>query len=146
MEGSSSEVTGGEPLEIAEGETGTTTSGTRITVEEITYKGSCSGEATGGTCVATPENYFEPAEVPEQLVVLDAEASTGTLVLVGGHLVNSLTAQVANIRDTLTAAGDGRQAWRDDSGNFVVAGYTAADTVAAAKDFIASIEAIDMMG
>lgn len=146
MAGSSSEVTGGEELTLAEGETGTTSTGTSVTLDTVTYTASCGGGDTG-TCQAEPESYFEPATIPEQLVYLDTEAPTGTLVLVGGHLVNRLTAQIAGIEDQLTAPGDGASSWRDDaSGNFVVAGYTPQDTVSAARDFISSVEAIDMMG
>ncbi|MBI4044322.1 MAG: S-layer protein [Candidatus Diapherotrites archaeon] len=146
MEGSTTEVTGGEELTLVEGEAGTTSTGTSITLEEVLYSASCGGGGDAGTCQATPENYFEPASIPSQLVYLDTEAPTGTLVLVGGHLVNRLTAQITGIEDQLTAPGDGTSAWRAESGEFVVAGYTPADTVSAARDFISSIEAIDMMG
>ena len=67
--------------------------------------------------------------------------------MVGGHFVNKMTAQIPNIADVLTAPGDGREAWVDaDTGYIVVAGYTGDDTVAAAKDLISAIEAIDMAG
>ncbi len=147
MAGSTSQTTGGEELTIAQGESGTTSTGTTITVSEITYNAECGGGGAAGTCVADPENFFAPVDLREQLVFLDNEAPSGRLVLVGGHLVNRLTAQVSNIADILTAPGDGTSAIQDeDTGNFVVAGYTATDTVSAARDFIESIEAIDMMG
>lgn len=148
MEGSTSEVTGGETIEIVEGDTGTTETGTQITVDEVTYTASCGGgSGEPGTCAADPENYFSPAPVPEQMVFLDTDNPSGKLVLVGGHLVNRLSADVANIRDVLTAPGDGAEPWVDEeTGYVVVAGYTPADTVASARAFIRAVEAIDMMG
>ena len=145
--GTTTTTTGGEELTIAKGESGTTSSGSTITVEDITYSASC-GAGTGGgegTCVATPQNYFEPAAVPSQMVFLDNEAPSGGLILVGGHMVNRLSAQVSNIRDLLTASGDGKEPWQDtESGNWLVAGYTADDTVSAASEFISAVESIDM--
>ncbi|MBI2598149.1 MAG: S-layer protein [Candidatus Diapherotrites archaeon] len=147
-EGTTTTTTGGETLIVAEGDTGTTEAGTQITVEEVTYSASCTGAGgREGTCSANPKNYFEPAAVPEQMVFLDTEAPSGALVLVGGHMVNRLSAQISNIRDLLTAPGDGKDPWRDtDTGNWVVAGYTKDDTVASARAFIAAVEDIDMMG
>ncbi len=146
--GSTTVTTGGEQLVIAQGESGTTEAGTTITVEEITYSASCgagTGGGEGNTCVATPQNYFEPAAVPSQMVFLDNSEPSGGLILVGGHMVNRLSAQISNIRDVLTASGDGKDPWQDtESGNWVVAGYTADDTVSSASAFISAVESIDM--
>ncbi|AJF60770.1 MAG: hypothetical protein QT03_C0001G1291 [archaeon GW2011_AR10] len=146
-EGTTTSTTGGEELTIAEGESGTTSGGTTITISTVNYTASCAaGEGETGTCAADPENYFEPAAVPEQMVYLDTESPSGKLILVGGHFVNRMSANVSNIRDLLTSAGDGRDPWVDEAtGNIVVAGYTADDTVAAARQLIRDIEAIDMM-
>ena len=144
-QGVSAELSG-EELSVVVGESGTTSAGTTIEVSAVNGATCSAGESSAGTCSATPENYFEPAPVGN-LVYLDTDRPSGKLILVGGHFVNKMTAQIPNIADVLTAPGDGREAWVDaDTGYIVVAGYTGDDTVAAAKDLISAIEAIDMAG
>jgi hypothetical protein len=142
-QGVEAEVTG-EELSVKVGESGTTSAGTIINVSAVNGATCSGGETSAGTCAATPDKYFEPAAVGN-LVYLDTDRPSGKLILVGGHFVNKMTEQIPNIADVLTAPGDGTEAWVDsDTGYVVVAGYTADDTVAAAKDLISAIEGIDM--
>ena len=142
-QGVSAEVTG-EELTVAVGDSGTTSSGTTILVDAVNGATCSGGEAGAGTCAADPETYFQPATVGN-LVYMDTDNPSGKLILVGGHFVNRMTAHYPSIVDGLTAPGDGREAIVDaDSGNIIVAGYAAEDTVAAARDLIDAIEAIDM--
>ena len=144
-QGVEAEITG-EDLSVKVGEAGTTSAGTIINVKAINGATCSGGEGSAGTCAADPDKYFQPAPVGN-LVYLDTDNPSGKLILVGGHFVNKMTEQIPNIADVLTAPGDGREAWVDSSsGDIVVAGYTADDTIAAARDLISAIEGIDMSG
>ncbi|MCS7109315.1 MAG: hypothetical protein NZ903_00775, partial [Candidatus Micrarchaeota archaeon] len=129
-----------------------------IKVKEISATvGACT--VAGGTATCTPSAagmsaVLDVAGTPtsakfavpykfsptERLVVLETEAPTAeSLILVGGHLVNSLTASAIAGTDVkidkpgvkvVTAVSDNR---------IIVAGYTADDTQKAAEEFIAQL-------
>lgn len=139
--GSSEVASGGETLEIAKGETGTTSAGTKITVSDVTYNATC-GAGSAGTCVATPSTYTTQAGVSLPLVYLDTDAPFGKNVIVGGPIVNQLAAAVTGLADKLTSPGDNVAEVDGATGNIVVAGYTAADTGDAAKELIDAIDAL----
>jgi hypothetical protein len=129
------EVTGGEDLTgLAEGTTGTTSTGTQVTVSAIDY--------TAGTCVGGAEPSVSSAVVVVpvgELVYSDTAAPAGNHIIVGGHMVNSLADGLTN--STLVAAGDMVTEVTAD-GDIVVAGYTANDTKAAAQDLIDALDAL----
>ncbi|MBN2127155.1 MAG: S-layer protein [Candidatus Diapherotrites archaeon] len=132
-------VTGGETLSVALGETGTTSGGTSITVQDAEYEVSCEGGDASG-CVADPETYMTHADVSNPLVYLDNEAPVGAKVIVGGGVVNTIAAQVVGLADRLTTAGEYVMELDDTTGNVIVAGYTKEDTVKAAKELINLID------
>ncbi|MBI5553938.1 MAG: S-layer protein, partial [Candidatus Diapherotrites archaeon] len=128
-------VTGGEKLTGVEvGKEAKTAAGTTVTVDEVHYTATC-GAGDAGTCVATPTSYMMPAVVPTELVMLDVDNPAGKRVIVGGPLVNALAGQVVGLSDRLTAAGDKVMEVTPD-GDVVVAGFTAEDTIAAARELI----------
>ncbi|PIN85152.1 MAG: hypothetical protein COV47_03605 [Candidatus Diapherotrites archaeon CG11_big_fil_rev_8_21_14_0_20_37_9] len=135
-------VSGGETLTLGVGETGTTDSGTEITVEAANG-GSCSIAGADGAvaCTANPTSYKSPAAVKNPLVYLDVDNPTGPNILIGGHLVNSLASSLA---DRLTAPGVEPIAEVGASGDVYVAGYTAQETVSAVKELIQDIESWDL--
>ncbi len=141
MSGASTSVTGGETLTVANGETGTTSTGTAITVNvgEDNYTLSCEG-GEAGECVADPAEYMAPASVPNPMVYLDSDAPAGAKVIVGGPAVNTVAAQVAGVADRLVSAGDKIMEVDDSTGDILVMGYTAQDTVDAAKELINTID------
>ena len=80
------------------------------------------------------------------MVYTDSPAPAGNRIIVGGYLVNSLAQNVvlgdgSTLQEALTAPGD-RVAEVLTSGDIVVAGYTAADTKAAAQELIAALDAL----
>ena len=94
------------------------------------------GGALSGDAVASPANadVVTPLDTSStSLVVLDKDAGSATnLIVVGGPMVNSLAGEVSG---TLTTSGN---AVVTVSGTkLIVAGYTAADTQAAANSLIA---------
>ncbi len=141
--GTSTEVTGGEDLTIAEGDTGSTTGGTKVTVNAVTYNATCTGggDATG-TCTVSPTTYkaLQPAG---NLVKYDDGASAAKHIIVGGWKVNALAGEVTvggqTLQDLLTKNGD-YVLEEADTGDIVVAGYKAADTSTAAQMLINEIE------
>ncbi|MFH1224555.1 MAG: S-layer protein [Candidatus Diapherotrites archaeon] len=133
--------TGGEELTLAKGETGTTDSGTKITVSDVTYDAKC-GAGSAGTCVATPSTYKTSAGVGVPIVYLDRDAPFGTNVIVGGPIVNQLAASVTGLADELTSPGQYVAKVDSATGNVVVAGYLAADTGKAAQELIDAIDAL----
>ena len=139
-EGVTEEVTGGEAQTVAEGDTWTTDTGTKITVNAVTIgQKSCvagEGEATGD-CEPTPSSYMMPADVGN-LVVLDIYAGVGRHVIVGGPVVNELARAVDGLSDRLLASGDYVSEVID--GDIVVAGYRMADTATAAQALISAID------
>lgn len=139
-----SRETTGESITVAEGETGTTSEGTTITIETVNYDASCeAGEAGEGTCGCIPSSCTEAVSIAGPLVLLDTQAGPGSHIIVGGHIVNQLAAAVSGLADQLTAPGDVVVDVFD--GDIVVAGYTASDTGDAAQELIDCIEA-DFVG
>ncbi|MCD6247283.1 MAG: hypothetical protein J7J87_02510, partial [Candidatus Diapherotrites archaeon] len=148
------EVTGKETLTAAEGETVTTSAGTKITVNKVDYTVSVTPEVcpAGGIAeedvIATPTPATAKTIVPVgQLVYTDAEAFGGKPhVIIGGWKANSLAADVTlpdgrALAEALQAPGD-YVVEKLDTGDIIVAGYTAADTVTAAKELINALDAL----
>lgn len=136
-EGATMTVTGGETEEgVLEGET-VTIAGKDITVSAINY--------TTGTCTIAGETY--PRIVPVgQLVFTDSPAPAGNHIIVGGYMVNKLAENVvlgdgSTLQEALTAPGD-VVAEVLANGNIVVAGYTATDTVTAARELISALDVL----
>lgn len=133
--GVSSEVSGGTTFTgLMDGETQTVDNVT-VTVNSLT--GSCS--VGSGAC--TPASYM--AVVPlagRNLVYTDqSPPSSGSFVIVGGHLVNTLAQGVTD--NELQGSGD-YMAEKLSGGNLVVAGFTAADTITAAQELIAALDGL----
>lgn len=124
------------PTPLMEGDSWTTDAGTTVTVTSIT--GSCSG----GSGACTPASY--EAVVPvDQLVYTDQSPPAGKYIIVGGYLANTLAKNMTvegtnTLEDKLQTSGQ-MVAQKLENGNIVVAGYTATDTVNAAKDLIAAL-------
>jgi hypothetical protein len=127
-------------------------SGLTMKLLDITDVGACS--VTGGGCTAsmgtvtakldTGETSKDvitpyPFTATDRLVVLDSEAPTAEkLILVGGPLVNTVTAStLAGTNVNITTPGT--KIKQEVGNNIVIAGYTAADTTAAAAEFIAEL-------
>ncbi len=143
--GTSKTVTGGEDLTIAEGETGSTTGGTRVTVTKVNYNATCEGGIGTGTgeCTVTPTTYMSPLAVG-QLVTYDESPSSATHIIVGGWKVNKLAEGVTladgtPLKSALTKSGDS-VAERTSDGDIIVAGYKAGDTGTAAQELINAID------
>ncbi|MFA6319801.1 MAG: hypothetical protein WCX66_02655, partial [archaeon] len=120
-------------------ETTSSTSGgakyTNVAVGET--KGVCtvtniSGSGTGKTIVSIGN-----------IVKLDTDAVSGKAIIVGGHLVNNMAANLSvegqTLQERLVANGDYVAAVLDN-GSVVVAGWNANDTASAARALIAQLE------
>ncbi len=132
--GTTTTTTGGEELTIAKGTTKSTTSGTTIEVKDINYTATCA--AGSGSCAPSS---FEQVVPVGKLVYTDDSPPAGKVIVVGGHLVNALAKGITE--DTLAAAGD-QMAEKLANGDIVVAGFTAADTAAAAQELINALDAL----
>ncbi len=136
-EGATMTVEGGETEEgVLEGET-VTIAGKDITVAAINY--------AAGTCTIEGETYPKIVSVG-QLVFTDSPAPAGNHIIVGGYMVNKLAENVvlgdgSTLQEALTAPGD-VVAEVLANGNIVVAGYTATDTVTAAKELISALDVL----
>jgi len=134
---STTTVVDGEELTIEEGDTGTFTTGTQITVKDITYTATV---ADGSTVVTNGDTFTYMAPAPlngKAQVYTDAQSVPGPKIVVGGPAVNTLAAEVA---DMLNASGD--KVSGVYGSNIIVAGYTAADTGAAAQELISALDSI----
>lgn len=136
--GTTTTTTGGETLTINKGETGTSSTGTKITVDDITYTATVVGNTGSSSTVAvTPGTYVTPASLNGKAkVYTTANAPAGKKIVVGGPMVNSFATAIA---DKLTKSGD----WVSEvlsNGDVVVAGYTAGDTGTAAQDLIDALD------
>ena len=130
----------GETLEVAKGESKTTTGGTKVDVTDLTYTaGMCGGDANAQAVSCSAVTSSSVASGYGNLVVTDSSAGAGRHIIVGGWKVNKL-AQDLDLEAELTAAGDAVVDVTDD-GDVVVAGYTASDTGNAAKALIAALDA-----
>ncbi len=135
-ESTTSTVTGGEEITVKEGETGTFTTGTTVTVKDVTY----TATVTDGSTVVTNGTgftYMTPAPLNGKAqVYTDAQSVPGPKIVVGGPAVNALATEVA---DLLNASGD--KVAGVYGSNIIVAGYTAADTGTAAQELISALDA-----
>ena len=134
------------PAITADGGKCTTSTGTEITltkltptVEQVKYTAGCSADQLEVANVTA--NQVVPAG---DLVVTDEDVvAGGNHVLVGGYLVNTLakvaTIGGASLEEVLTADNPVVVEVTDD-GDYVVAGYSADDTVDAAQQFIAELD------
>jgi hypothetical protein len=142
--GTVTEVTGGEDLTIAEGETESTSSGTRVTVTKVNYSASCTGGGdVTGSCTVTPQKYID-LKTARNLVVYDDSPSASTHIIVGAWKVNKLAEGVtladgSSLKSKLAKKGDYVAAKTAD-GDIIVAGFTASDTGSAAQELINAIE------
>ncbi|MFA7133835.1 MAG: hypothetical protein WC122_02545, partial [archaeon] len=77
------------------------------------------------------------------IVKLDTDAVSGKAIIVGGHLVNNMAANLSvegqTLQERLVANGDYVAAVLDN-GSVVVAGWNANDTASAARALIAQLE------
>ena len=129
-------VTGDTLAGLSLNETGTTGSGTKVTVTAVNG-GSCSGSGSAGTCVATPSSYMAQASVANPIVYLDSDNAPGSNIVIGGHIVNRLASSLA---DRLTAPGQQVKEVDPASGDIFMAGYTAEDTANAVRELINDID------
>lgn len=139
--GVTSEVKGGEKLtDLNVGSVGETPTGTKVTIDNIT--GTCA--AGSGACVPATYDKIVPVD---SLVYTDTDATpSGKLIIVGGYFVNALAKDLtlgdgSTLQDALTASGD-YVAEKLESGDIVVAGYTAIDTGKAAQELINALDAL----
>jgi hypothetical protein len=131
-------TTGGEELEITKGATKATTAGTTIEVKDVTYTATCGAGTTGTSGSCTPSTYESVVPVGK-LVYTDDSPPTGKVIIIGGHLVNTMAKGITD--DKLVTAGDVVAA-KQPNGDIVIAGYTAADTGAAAQELINALDAM----
>lgn len=131
------EVEGGEEIEVDEGETGTFTTGTQVAVKEIKYTATVTDGSTV-VVAGAPFTYTTPAPLNGKAQVYTTDSAVpGPKVIVGGPLVNSLAQEIA---DQLNADGD--MVSGVFGGNIIVAGYSSEDTGQAAQDLISALDAI----
>ena len=131
----------GESLTVAEGETGETSTGTKITVDKINYEATCTVEGTAeGTSVRV---------VPVgQLVYSDADTLVAqNHIIVGGYYVNALARDAiledgSALEDVLTDETSPPVVARTQTGDIIVAGYTAEQTAEAARELIRELESL----
>ncbi len=150
----SSEIgsTGTEEV-MKEGDVKTLSNGVKIKVKKISETvGSCVASASGGTPSCTVSDVAAPtidgkatleASVPypnmPSLVALDKDGPTAAvLVSVGGPVVNTVTAGA--LKDSPVDFKTESVVVKEMGNTIVVAGYTAADTMQAADEFIAGIK------
>jgi hypothetical protein len=124
---------------------------TTYTIENITCEdcqsSACAGVAAEDVDVsANVKTVKELKNIGTQIVYTDDAAPNTGVVIVGGHLVNTLAANATfadglTLADRLTAAGTNVVEATED-GDWVVAGFTATDTVTAAKEFIDQLDAV----
>ncbi|MEM3369888.1 MAG: S-layer protein [Candidatus Micrarchaeia archaeon] len=151
---------------VSEGtSTQTLSEGQQVTVQESTVKvkeisatvGACSVSGGSAACTASSAGMSAVLDVAgtpasasfavpykmsstERLVVLDSEAPTAeSLILVGGQLVNSLTASAIAGTDVKIDKPGVKVVSAVSDNRIVVAGYTADDTQQAAADFISQL-------
>ncbi|MCX8158231.1 MAG: S-layer protein [Candidatus Diapherotrites archaeon] len=131
-------VEGGESKKaLKKGDTFTTTDGVVVKIDDVSITASCTAAGTGqATCTPSVAKAVVPATVGN-LVVLDNDATTGPFVIVGGPIVNKIAKQYEE-EIALNTAGQ-KVVQKLSSGDIIVAGYTAQDTISAAREFIQAI-------
>jgi len=119
----------------ATGGTGTYTATEGQTVGNVKVK------TIVGTCTASGSNLYEATNtvIPETLVATDTTASAGYMIVVGGPWVNSVAQGFTGSDLVTNAAGDSYLI--AEGQKLLVAGYTAADTAAAADELITKLKA-----
>ncbi|MFH0714945.1 MAG: S-layer protein [Candidatus Diapherotrites archaeon] len=120
------------------------------TGEVLTGKPGEIVTASDGTQITLPAATSSSTTVKERVVsskgkiYVDTAAPAAPNILVGGHFVNRLSADIAGIADLLAQAGDVAPVQvSDTAGDILVAGYTAADTGTAATELIAALSAFE---
>ncbi|MCX8190099.1 MAG: hypothetical protein N3F05_02605 [Candidatus Diapherotrites archaeon] len=149
---SGSTIVGGETLLLNEGEEKVTSAGTRITAKKINYNVSVTPTVcpAGGVVIenirATPSVSTAKRIVPVGQLVFthDAALSGKPKIIIGGWKVNRFAKDITlsdgkKITERLTAKGDYVVDKLND-GTIIVAGYTAADTEAAARELIRELD------
>ena len=145
--------------------TQTLSEGQQVTVQDSTVKVKQISETVGAysvsggqsACTASSEGMSAVLDIAgtpasttfavpynmsatERLVVLDSEApSAESLILVGGHLVNTLTASAIAGTDVKIDKPGVKVVSAVSDNRIVVAGYTAQDTQDAASQFISEL-------
>ncbi|MCD6230126.1 MAG: S-layer protein, partial [Candidatus Diapherotrites archaeon] len=144
--GMESTTEGGQSVTtLAEGES-TVIGGVTVTVSAIdvavTPGEVIGGDAATGTCVATPSTYtVTTVQDVGNLVFTDNQTlRSGNLVLVGGPVVNDLTADLGSATE-LGIASSGQKVVALKGNKLVVAGNTADDTVQAGQELISWLKA-----
>ena len=133
--GATQVVSGGEKAAgVKKGDTATLGS-TKVTVEDIKY--------AAGTCTIAGAKSSKIVKVGE-LVYPDSPEPAGSHIIVGGYFVNKLAEDVElasglTLEETLTGSGD-TVVELLGNGDIIVAGYTAVDTVDAAKELIDALD------
>ncbi|MEM4598301.1 MAG: hypothetical protein QW400_01275 [Candidatus Diapherotrites archaeon] len=151
-QGETTIVVGGETILLNEGEERITSAGTRITAKKINYNVSVTPTVcpAGGVVVenikATPSISTAKRIVPVGQLVFthDAALSGKPKIIVGGWKVNRYAQDITlsdgkKLTERLTARGDYVVDKLSD-GSIIVAGYTAADTEAAARELIRELD------
>lgn len=139
--GTSTDTTGGETSEaLGEGETFTTSGGTIVTIDSLSYDSAvCTGEGGEVACDPTPSTYKSMKAVSTPFVVFDTDAGNVlNHIIIGGWKVNTF-AKGLGLEEKLTSSGDYVVEVTAD-GDVAVAGYKAADTGTAARALIDEIE------
>jgi len=126
--------------EVYLGSTGTTSS----TTGGATYNGVAVGGTEGNVTVKAINGAAGKTVVSVgNIVKLDTDAVSGKAIIVGGHLVNNMAANLSvegqTLQERLVANGDYVAAVLDN-GSVVVAGWNANDTASAARALIAQLE------
>ncbi|MCK4884250.1 MAG: S-layer protein [Candidatus Diapherotrites archaeon] len=138
--GMESTTEGGQAITtLAEGES-TTIGGVTVTVSGIDVSvasGAVSGGEATGACVAVPSTYTQTTvQSVDTLVFVDNQTlRAGNVVLVGGPIVNDLTAELGSATE-LGIASAGQKVVALKGNKLLVAGNTADDTVQAGAELI----------
>ncbi|MFH1234182.1 MAG: hypothetical protein V1493_01055 [Candidatus Diapherotrites archaeon] len=117
-----------------------------IACESCTCAAGGNVEATDVEVSPNVKTVKDLKNIGLQIVYTDDAAPNFGVVIVGGHLANTLAANATfagglTLADKLTAAGDNVVEATED-GDWVVAGFMATDTVTAAKEFIDQLDAV----
>ncbi|MBI5698395.1 MAG: hypothetical protein HZC29_07955, partial [Thaumarchaeota archaeon] len=132
------------------------TNGVKVKVADITYTpGACSVGGSVAACTVDSSkvtaliNGASTAQAVQPygyknfapLVVLDKDLNTDTVVSVGGPMVNTKTKSLLDGASVTLDASNPVLVWEAAQGkSVVVAGYSAADTLQAAQDFISQLQ------
>jgi hypothetical protein len=135
-QGATQTTSGGESQPGIKEKATATFGSTKITVDKINY--------AAGTCTIAGSKSAKIVKVDE-LVYKDSPEPAGSHIIVGGYLVNKLAEGVtltdgSSLEEALTGSGDTVVELLSSSGDIIVAGYTAADTVDAAKELIDELD------